>query len=346
MAIACWTPWVNYAAAPRWAVLSLGVPLAAALLKPELTFELLGLGFTLVYMAVSGLWTPSQPDWAQELWIFALLSGAFAIGQSLTKDQAKPVYIALGIGLLPSVAISLAAYLGDPIFTTIGAGEAGTFFNSNIFGEIIFPMLLVLGMDVPLLTAFLSVGACVVFLRSGILGLTSAMLVYLISKRQVVIAAAIVTLSLLVLYLITLIKGSSSLGYRLAVWLPTIKAMTPFGHGAGSFFSDSVALGKFPERMAHPHNELIHYIYELGVGAIPLIAIAVTALRGKVTNERLALVVLFVEAMFGFPFHVPTTLFLGGLLLGRLCGDRAGLHIYADRRPEPSGARRPACVGV
>lgn len=336
--------WVNYATAPKWAVLSLGVPLAVAFLQPRYTRTLALLGATLLLALLSGLWTTSTPDWAQEVWAMALLVGAFAIGQAMNDRQAHGVYLALACGLAVSVLVSAVHLAGHPLLPTADGRPAGLFYNTNLFGEVLFPTLAVLGWSAPVLGLLLLAGAATAALRSGLVGAGTAGLVLLVAYRKWALAAAAVALAIAALAALTAQKGWDSIFVRLDVWRVVAGHVSWYSHGAGSFFADGLGLAQqapasmqysfLRARLAHPHNELLLYAYELGIGALPLFLVFARALIGKVTHERLAFIVLFVEGLFGFPFHVPATLFLGGILMGRLCGHGRGVRRGPDLSPE------------
>jgi len=120
-------------------------------------------------------------------------------------------------------------------------------------------------------------------------------------------------------------KGhADSLGQRLGLWQDTIYGLTFWGHGIGSYYLT------FPEYAEHintlvsrpenAHNDYLEYIYELGIGTIPLAYLVGIAWRGNSGPERYMLVGQLAISAFGFPIHMPMGQFMAALILGSCCG--------------------------
>lgn len=317
-AVAVWPWWINYATAPRWVVVSIGISLCLWLHRSRPTGTVMWLAVCLGWAALSGLWSPSQPDWAQEVWTLALLIGAVQLGQTADYLQAARFYTCFGAGVCVSVTVAIAQYTGHHVLPTAGELVTGLFFNQNLFGEVLFPALVLASSWDVLFALVLLVGIFLVPFRAGWLGLGLAATLALATRRRWKATGAVVVAAGAAFAWLAASKGTASLDVRLVTWNWTLHHLAILGNGAGSFFSEA-ALAPTPQRMGHPHNEILLYLFELGVGAIPLLTVMARAIIGELRHERAAFIVLCTEALFGFPLHLPATILLGGYLMGRLC---------------------------
>ena len=125
---------------------------------------------------------------------------------------------------------------------------------------------------------------------------------------------------------------------RVDLYRDTIAALTPFGHGLGSFWESFPAHAQHfsvaTERPEHPHSEWLWLAYEGGAPAFILgAAFALAVWRDSF--DRSILGGLFVLSLFAMPFHDPVTLILGALVAGHGVGRRrADGSAAVDRRGE------------
>lgn len=317
-----------------WAVMWLVAPFLLLKCKINVTIiHILGLLF-LSYAALTLLWAPHG---LLELMQMLALASVFVWGYSL-KDL-RSVTIGLSIGLAISSTIAIMQYLKIdlPIVTALGGKPAGLFINSNIYAEVSGMILVLILINklywyIPVTFVGLTVTSRAVSIA---LGFSLAMFVWSKSKLLsvfIIISSWLIALKLsdAVVYgggkiADTLADGVSanvsSLNVRLHMWYDMLVGFKIFGNGIGSF------VYLFPEYNKHldtsvtlaeyAHNDLLQLIFELGIGAIPLVLIATILL--KVNDEyRNALTYFIIIGCFGFPLHIPATGFMVALVAAQL----------------------------
>jgi len=310
-----------------WAVMWLVMPVLLLKCKIKITLiHILGMAF-LSYAALSLLWSPHG---MLELMQLLALASVFVWGSTL-KDL-KSVTIGLSIGLALSSVLAIFQFLGIEtfVYTYHGIKPSGLFVNPNVYSEISVMVLLLILINklwwyIPVVIPGLMVSS-----RAVILGLGISLVVMVWSKSKVI------SISILSLFLLTCCviffksEINDSIFVRLHVWQDMLAGFTIFGNGIGSF------VYKFPEYNKHidgsvtifefAHNDLLQLLFELGIGAIPLIIIV--ALLLMVKNEyRSALIFFIVISSFGFPLHMPVTAFMLALVAAQLAKSSLG---YSD----------------
>lgn len=353
--IAAWPTISGGALAPRWAVMSIAVPLMTVTLRPRLTpAHRLGMAF-LCYAAISLLWTPVIYDGLNSLWQLAVLAGLFCIGAELRSFWQ--VYIGLTLGLVGSAVIVGLQLAG--IATPFSVAEAtpipaGLFVNSNFMAEIAAPVLIgMLPSPLAIIPAFL---LFVTHCLSAIVAVATACLIWLWPRYRP-IAATLTLVALIGVGWLGYDKNPQRYEHRIGIWGDAIINLTTFGHGAGSYYvaqaANSPAQKSWHSREEHAHNDALEIAFEYGLPGFALLAaIVVYALGAPCTRERLVLVAFLVEGLFGFPLYNPATAFLAVLLLGHLSGLRHRLFLgLADSRVHraanegTAGYRRPYFTG-
>jgi hypothetical protein len=367
VSVAFWPGLGGLATAPRWCLLAAGLPLVSWLdprhLPPPLIW-LLAIGIS--YACLSLLWAPATMTGINDLMMLVICVAALIAASAL--DDISPVLIALCVGVGISGLLAVIQVFGySPIAQAIGSGwttlrPAGLFYNRGVLAETAAPLLvwaacsrrvvLVLPLAIPLLLcqsreAILAagVGACVAAVPTRGLRLTPSLGTTrsaggrtpcqsggnsLAASALIVMIAGGFTLATVAAVTLFGIGKFVSLGERLLIWQTTISDLTPFGHGIGSFFAT------YPH-WETAHNDALQLVSELGIGAIPFLAIfAIGLYRGwPQTAERAALVALMVEGVVSFPLHMPTTAFLGMALVGSVACRGYDLR---DLRPNRGGA--------
>lgn len=303
---------------PRWAVLALLVPLMLYWVdwkRVPLKSVLLG---TLAFSAASLLWMDVPLDGYLELWRMAILFAAFAIGAVCGPLEKPLTLMATGVAItLPLVALQqFAGYQGIPQT----ASPAGLFLNKNVLAESAAVLLVAMvwlrnwKVALPLLLVVLLAKE-----RAAFVGIVVALIVYILPRNRKV-AGLIVAAALIALFSMV---GSPSVADRFDIWRDSAQGFSFLGNGIGSFFTAFPATATNMDVLAirpeQAHNEIIHFIFELGVGAAGLLAIGFFAMRGTLELERLMLVALLAISLFAFPFHMPLTAFVAALVAGRLC---------------------------
>jgi hypothetical protein len=330
VSVAFWSGLGGLATAPRWCLLAAGLPLVSWLdprhLPPPLIW-LLALGIS--YACLSLLWTPAKLTGINDLMMLLICVEALIAAAAI--DDISPVLIALCIGVGISGLLAIVQVFGySPVAQAIGSGwttlrPAGLFYNRGVLAETAAPLLVWAACSRRIvLAAPLAIPLLLCQSREAILAAGVGLCVAL-PRRAAMIAGA---LTLAAVGTITLLGIGKfvSLDERLLIWQTTISDLTLFGHGVGSFFAT------YPH-WETAHNDALQLVSELGIGAIPFLAVlAIGLYRGwSQTAERAALVALMVEGIVSFPLHMPTTAFLGMVLVGDMVGrgyDLRGLRPY------------------
>ncbi len=325
-----------------WAVMWLVSPLLLLKYDIEITIiHILGFLF-LSYSALSLLWSPHG---FLELMQMLALASVFVWGCSL-KDL-RSVTIGLSLGLVISSVIAILQYfkIDLPIVTIAIERPSGLFINPNIYAEVSGMVLILILINKlywyapATFIGLLSTSRAVTLA----LGFSLAMFVWSKSKLAsvlIVISSWIIALKLSdANYNIdnsggvansSISANTVSLNMRLDMWYDMLPGFKIFGNGIGSF------IYLFPEYNKHldttvslaeyAHNDLLQLIFELGIGVIPLILIALLLLR--INNEyRNALVFFIIIGFFGFPLHMPATGFMVALVAAQLVKSSMGSRI-------------------
>lgn len=316
-----------------WAVMWLVMPMLLLKCKIEITLiHILGIAF-LSYAALSLLWSPHG---MLELMQLLALASVFVWGSTL-KDL-KNVTIGLSIGLAVSSVLAIFQFLGIEtfVYTYGGAKPSGLFVNPNVYSEISAMVLLLILINklwwyIPVVIPGLMVSS-----RAVILGLGVSLAIMTWAKSKM-LSIAILISSWFLAYFITfpsqvinVVNNTASVFQRLYVWQDMLAGFTIFGNGVGSF------VYKFPEHNRHidgsvtlveyAHNDLLQLFFELGIGAIPLIAIVALLLMVK-NDYKSALIFFIIIGIFGFPLHMPITAFMFALVAAQLAKSSLG---YSD----------------
>lgn len=296
--------WSGAATTPRWALAAVVLPLLLRGAKAEFTApHLFGLLFV-AYAALSVSWSPHQWESIEALIKLVVLAEAFVLGSQM--DDIKPIVggAALGLGLSSAMVL-----LGIQASQTSDY-PAGLFVNSNALGEV--AAVAVAGAivhrvwwAVPLILPALIAAHC----RGAFLALAGAFIVWLWSRAR--LAAAV--LAVAGIALAAWMGSSDSAQQRLEMWGAVVHQLTLSGKGIGSFYTLYPLYSPFDtllQRPEHLHNDWLEFTFELGIVGTVLYAAFLWSARSIV------LVVLGIEAVFGFPLHLAATAVLGGLLSG------------------------------
>ena len=323
-----------------WAVMWLVMPILLLRCKIEVTLiHILGSLF-LSYAALSLVWSPH--GFLEFMQLLALAS-VFVCGYTL-KDL-RSVTIGLSLGLVISAFVAALQYLQVDIPILNFSKFSGLFINPNIYAEVSGLILILLIVNklwwyIPLTAPGLLVSSRAVVLA---LGISLAMFTWSKSKLLsvvIIISSWVIALKLSdITYSGGLVEGisvnASSLNIRIGMWSDMLANLSLFGYGIGSF------VYVFPEINKHldttvsiaefAHNDLLQLIFELGIGAIPLILIVAYLLR--VSHEyRNALAYFLIIGAFGFPLHMPVTGFIIALVAAQLVKFSLGSRTTSDSR--------------
>lgn len=282
----------------------------------------------LSWSALTLLWTANLSDGLSELIQFTIVALAFVLGARLSGLDRIFKGLALGI-LVSSLLVmsqSLQGYFPHPI---VSIAQEGLFGNRNMLAE----------------AATLTLIGCFTYQAWWYIpGLLPAILIHPVERASIVaLGAAAVTsiwsyskraslvISAIVIAAVALFSESriSPLGERYHLWMDTLSGQTIFGHGLGSFYTifpyltetwDTVLV-----RPEHAHNDIIELAFETGLIGVGLYGFMVALAIKYAGTFRPILVAFVVLGMFGFPWHIATTAFIGAVVLGRIAGRGDGL---------------------
>lgn len=304
------------AVVPRWALLSVAIPLIMLWRNVDAPRGVLAV---FVCLAVMAFVSPDPYEALRSLWIFAVLLAAYCVGRS--TGDLRGVFVGVALGMWVNSAAVVAQYfgwVGVPQITS----HAGLFLNRNAAVEACAMVLVYLVYKrmwwlVPGLLPTLMAGARAPILAIGVATFISA---FRYSRFWAMMGLLLSTLAVVVLSSYN-VAAWSSIVERYNLWRDVVPSLTVFGHGLGSFeylfplYQDST--NALQVRFDHPHNELLHIAFELGVfGVIGACMWIWDCLQREASAEWYALVVFLVEAMFQFPLYMPLTGVLFALCAG------------------------------
>jgi hypothetical protein len=299
-----------------------GMPLASWLDPRRLsrTAQIL-VAAMVAYAALSLLWTPVQLSGMNDFCWLVLFAGAVLLGANI--EDLDSVLRAMGWGVAVSSAFAIGQLLGwHPVAEF--AGPAGLFFNGDFLAEIA-AVLFVYAFYVEALPLVIALSIPLAFCGSRV-ALLSAGLGLLVSRREIAfwgVGALVMAAGFATLWAS---KGASAAA-RFDIWYTTAAGITIFGHGIGSFVTT------YPS-WERAHSDFLQSLYEMGIGALPLVALFGLAARWADTIPvKAALVCIGAQYLTAFPLHLPATAFLAGVLVGNVVRVRDGVcHIgYASR---------------
>jgi O-antigen ligase len=320
------------ATAPRWDVAAL---LAVAFLfMPRV--RMTGshwLGLALIgWLILTIFWSAGRLDGVDMIFKMLLAIAAFAIGSTLIAIDA--LFAGAAFGLAISSGFAIAQYFGFQGLPTYGHGSAGLWFNTGRLGAVA-AMVVIWVVPFPgrwpllplLLPGLVLSGSRAAWLAvvAGLVAIPGKTLALRI-LRYAAGAAAVTVFA---------VHGFDvSIDQHHDLAMDTINALTPFGHGLGSFwetfpahayFFDIAAVGSRP---LHPHNEWLWLAYEGGAPAFLLGSWLAWSLWSDAAQapHRGILAGLFVLSLCSSPFHDPGTLILGSLLAGWIAGNGDGVR--------------------
>lgn len=318
---------VDAAMGPKWAMLAIGVPIALVLLEHE-DLPLWSFAW-LAAAAVPTWWAVDRLHALDELAHLVILAGAFYLG-ACARDL-RAIWLGLSAGVALSSVIAVAQLLGFDYLAQV-APPAGLFVNRNYFGEAAM-VALITG---PLALSGFALAAIVMTTSKAA---TGALLVSYADwlrggrgyRRLAWIIYGALALTAIVLYAL----GSEHVTIRLGIWQTAWKYTELWGRGLGAFVVD------FPAAAPGVHNEPLQLAYELGVFALPALAVFIYAMGAPdaFPAARGVLVAIGALSLVSQPLHMPLTAFAAALCAGRLCA-----HRYRLRRRDDAWAMAPRFV--
>jgi hypothetical protein len=328
-ATAFWPGIVDGATAPRWAVLGVLVPLCLLLAGPARVRPMVALA-ALAFLGAAALsisWAPDRLSATDELVHMTILAAAMWLGASL--DDLSPFWGGAAAGVSISVLLAVAQTFGfDGVPQAVS--PAGLFGNKNVLAEACL-LALVVAWALPFALLGLALAG-----SKAALGAATVMLAVWLRKRAPLASKAI--LAGLVLALVWLVaSGNESFSIRLGYWTEAASAMTPLGHGIGSFAA-------FNPEAEFAHSEVIQLAFEMGLIGLLLVGVYAYAMGGidvgaGVGPELVVLVGVGAVSLFGFALHMPLTAVAASLAVGRLARARMLARGGVHDGPTEAGVR-------
>lgn len=337
----CYDPYILGAAtAPRWALLAVALPALIAFRPPSqfTLLHLLGLLF-IAWCGVSLAWTANLWDGLGKLITFLLMAEAFVLGAR--SETLRPVIAGLACGLTISSLIVMTPL--REIFPSpyVSIAAEGLFGNRNMLAEA--AALTAVGCIgyrlwwlLPGLTpALFGLASGSSISRGAMLGLIAAAFSYFWGKSKFLCVFGFGATAFAAWELIADNYRMQSVHDRLALWHETISNVTFFGHGLGSFFTlfpyYTMTWDTALVRPEHPHNEILSVLFELGfIGTAIFVGLGVASLWQADQRHRAILAVLFTISMVTFPFNIPTSAFIGAVVIGHVAGGGNSLRGLID----------------
>lgn len=329
---AFWPIFLDAANTPRWAVLSIGIPLLLLVYRKTTAdvaiLSLVNIVALLGFSALSLLWARSWLDGANALWLLLVLCCAWLLGAKATT--LWPVYQGLGLGINVSALIAFAqifGYTGIPEANPV----AGLFVNSDFLAEIGAVAIVAC---VASRLFWLLPGPLFATLyhpsRGAIISLGVVGLAWLWKRSRLAALIAAACICAVVVSMSLQSNKQISNSERVAIWQDTVRGMTFGGHGIGSFYAaypqNAKTYDVMVSRPEYAHNEILHFAFELGLGAIFVYFVFGYAMRGAFVADHYVLLTLLAESLFSFPLHLPLSSFFAFLIAGHLSTQRHGLR--------------------
>jgi len=316
--------WLNFAMGPRWVLLSAALPIAVVVAQPKLEPNWWPL-WTLAWAIGSIAWAPHPMNAAWGAWQLVLLCAAFAVGTTLRNPNGLAWGLCAGVAV--NSGVMLAELSGLQLVPTV-APPSGLLANRGVLGGIAAVALVLAWAQLRSWPLALLCAPSILFTssRAAWIGLASTATLWAVRRYGAWASAGACWVAMLIGYV--LLKGPAfwydlAIGHRLAVWLDLLPGFTLLGVGAGQFESEFPLLNQRLDtslgRMEFAHNDTIQFVYELGLGAIPLVGTLWWA-AFRPHPAGYALLCLMVVALFDFPLHLPHGILVAGVLAGGLCG--------------------------
>lgn len=351
---------MNASVVPKFTLLSLVLPLLLFFTRrptnTPINWLLLGL-ITLGFLSLT--WAMSKPEVVPGLWELVMFAGCIYLGQAITGHTFIKTLRYFSYGLIPTVIVMLGQhYLNWGSFIGMIDGvPSGLFVNGRLTGETLALGAAAMLPENMALAGLYLLFAIVAGSRNGEIALFVASGVYFWrfqTLRTVLWTYLLSMVAISTVIYTTLYRGCEGLyctvnalgSGRVDLWRDTIGGLTWLGRGIGNYYVAFPEMAQIwtplaPARPEQAHNDFLQMFFELGVpGGLLFVAIFVYSLTTRASYSGVvckdeaqarvrALLVAAAfasECLFGFQFHLPCGLFIGGLALG-FCA-RSGVPIW------------------
>ncbi len=334
---------VDIVFAPRWALLSVAIPLFLIGRQPKNIWPVV---LFLAWCSITLLWSVSPLNSIDALWKFTVLGLCFALGTTLTEIEWRNCLLAFVVGVAVNGSIAIAQVSGfDPIPQV--QPPAGTYLNKNFLAEAgLMALAGLLALSLPSRWSFPKIvkwplaGLCATAafmpISRNVIGAATVLVSMWLWKRSRV-ASLSLACAALVLGALTFFPDfwRNSLGTRVSMWVNVLAHSNVFGFGLGSFsanypaINDVVPTGAaafdFQVRPNSAHNDLVTLLHDLGWLGVCLAGVLFGFVHRRAHGPAAWLLASFVLlGIGGFPLYTPTA-FVAALAAGHLCRPREHL---------------------
>jgi len=325
---------------PKWALLSIALPLLLMLNRPRWNqTHILGVGL-LVLVWISTLWGPPI-DSLERAWRFTVLGLAYALGTSLTDRQYRFIVYALCAGLLINLPVLVFQLSGWDFLPA--TDDPGALFLNGTFLSDAIAIGLIAFVSMHFSWALVVLGALVIVLaggKAGILAIALCGALYA-AKRQFWATGGILVMGLLLGAVA--FEYTNSLQVRFPLWVNSMALIELFGQGAGSFPSIYPTVHEFfiatdpgifsaTVRPQTAHNDLVTVGVEFGaVGLALYVSVVAASLLAPVHSKEdrsahYGLWAFVILGLVNFPLFMPLAV-VPALMAGFLSRHWAGVRI-------------------
>lgn len=328
--LAFWSGLDHAASTPKWALLSVALPILLFNTKPK--FSLLGLLF-LAWVLITVLWGPPI-DSLERAWRFTVLGLAFLLG---TTGNYRTAVYGFSLGLLINSGVLVAQRLGWDFLPQ--ANDPGAlFFNGTFLADATaVGLVALLALRWSWIALFIGVGTILLAGgKAGILALLVCGALYAFKRYSTLPLLGLILASPLIVFI-------DSFTVRTGLWVNSLSLVSVFGHGAGSFAAmfPTVHDAVMPTdpgvysglvRPLTAHNDLITVMVEFGlIGLVLYVVLIGSLLLSRVeTREALSahygLWAFLILGLFNFPLFTPTSAFVA-FMAGYLSRSGRGLRL-------------------
>lgn len=301
--------------APRWALLSLTVPLLMFFIRVNITAgHVVGMLFV-AWCAITVAWSETW-DSVDGLWKLLLLAGLFCYG-ARAKDH-RGLWLGLGLGAAVNCLVMIPQAFGWQGLPQI-SHPGGLFYSSGWAAEFCALVLVgLIGQRLWWLVPFPAVAIALTTIRGALMGLAGAFVVWVWGKSKGAALALSAVFAAAGLVMLTDGSHNGSGLQRLLAWRDTVSQLTWHGTGLGSY---AQAYPEFGFMFSHAHNDLLQIAAETGIGVFLFCAFIAVCMFGSGLTERCVLACFMVEGLVGYPLYMPATAFVAAIVAGRLCSD-------------------------
>lgn len=326
IAIAYVPGWFGASIPTAWLVLIIVMPIIFCFCELELNLvNVLG-GLFIIFVTLSLFWTQNfNIGFLYFLEIIAL-SCVFCFGSNLNSLENCFKGLALGLGVSSIIAF-LQRFTEYKFIFTIGNDVVGLFVNPNIYSEV--SALMLISLLVMKLYWWIPVtlpGLILIQSRTAFVGLGVGLFFWLLNKNKRYAILAPIGIAIVTYIFYRNSFSFSTIDERFALWKDTLRGLTLFGSGVGSYEIyyplNAIFIDTTISRPKFAHNDLLQSISEFGIFSLPLMLMIVAIFKIK-SEFRIILITVGTMSLFTYSLHVPMEIFIACIVAGYITGHNA-----------------------